>query len=415
MFEHFLFSQLIAINTQVMFLVMGIFLLLGLAALLYWQLRQRVELKLELKQLEKVKKNNVEYEFVLKTMKLLTWHVDLESRTITFDNDYREGTDSITVSPETPVDEVINAIAPADRPHILKTMDDLLAGRVDDVHEVFQVKKSNGIEFYWTETYATIAARTVDGMPNVILGTSKRVDDRKTIEQALVEARNKAEESDRLKSAFIANMSHEIRTPLNAIIGFTSVLPELTGDEERKELICLIQKNNQKLLQIIDDVMSISKIEAEKSQLVKTSFDLNKILRGVMDIYSTKVQPGVEIFCRFAKSRQTVTTDLDRLVSILNHLLLNAIKFTSKGSIVIGYDMPVNQCVHIWVRDTGKGIAPEFRDRIFERFFKVDEYVPGAGLGLSICKTMAYSIGGNIGVDSVLGEGSNFWVEIPIE
>jgi signal transduction histidine kinase len=123
----------------------------------------------------------------------------------------------------------------------------------------------------------------------------------------------------------------------------------------------------------------------------------------------------VEIFCRFAKSRQTVTTDLDRLVSILNHLLLNAIKFTSKGSIVIGYDMPVNQCVHIWVRDTGKGIAPEFRDRIFERFFKVDEYVPGAGLGLSICKTMAYSIGGNIGVDSVLGEGSNFWVEIPIE
>ena len=116
----------------------------------------------------------------------------------------------------------------------------------------------------------------------------------------------------------------------------------------------------------------------------------------------------------FAAGAQEVTTDLSRLMEVLNHLMANATKFTSQGSIILGYDPMEGNRLRIWVQDTGKGIAPEHQERVFERFYKVDEYIPGAGLGLSICRTMAYSMGGDVGVESKLGEGSKFWVEIPV-
>ena len=209
-------------------------------------------------------------------------------------------------------------------------------------------------------------------------------------------------------------MSHEIRTPLNAIIGFTSVLPDLEGEEERKELINLIQENNQKLLQIVDDVMNISKIEAGKEELVITSFDLNDMLKSVVESYIPKATPGVAISTMFAQSSMNISTDINRLTEVINHLMSNAVKFTSQGKIILGYNVAANKRLRIWVQDTGKGIAPEHLERVFERFFKVDEYIPGAGLGLSICRTMAYSLGGEVGVDSKLGEGSKFWIEIPL-
>jgi signal transduction histidine kinase len=227
-------------------------------------------------------------------------------------------------------------------------------------------------------------------------------------------ARNKAEESDRLKSAFIANMSHEIRTPLNAIIGFTSVLPDIEGTEERRELINLIQENNQKLLRIIDDVMNISKIEAGKEQLVMTSFDLNLVLKEIADRYEGKVGDAVKLSTMFCNATQNVTTDLNRLVEVVDHMMDNAVKFTSKGSVILGTSLVADSRLRIWVRDTGKGISEENQNRVFERFFKVDEFVPGAGLGLSICRTMAYSLGGEVGVESKLGEGSTFWFEITL-
>jgi signal transduction histidine kinase len=269
-------------------------------------------------------------------------------------------------------------------------------------------------DYYWTEAYATVAARNDDGLPKYIVGTSMRIDERKAMETALMEARNKAEESDRLKSAFIANMSHEIRTPLNAIIGFTSVLPDVEGAEERNELINLIQENNQKLLRIVDDVINISKIESGKEKLVMTTFDLNDILQAIISEYASKAQDGVKVSTMFASGSQQITTDMSRLTEVINHLMSNALKFTSQGSVILGYDSTAGKRIRIWVQDTGKGIAPEYQERVFERFFKVDEFIPGAGLGLSICRTMAYSMGGDVGVESTLGEGSKFWFEIPI-
>jgi signal transduction histidine kinase len=312
------------------------------------------------------------------------------------------------------LEEVSNSMVEADQQRIAKALEDFCEGRMESYHEISRVKIGHLGDYYWTESYATVSARDAEGKPKSIVGTSMRIDERKAMESALVEARNKAEESDRLKSAFIANMSHEIRTPLNAIIGFTSVLPDVQGEDERRELINLIQENNQKLLTIIDDVMNISKIESGKEPLVMSTFELNEILNSVADGFVPKLAEGVKLSTMFAQGALNVTTDLNRLMEVLTHLLANAVKFTQQGSIIVGYDAPQGKRMRIWIRDTGKGIAPEHQERIFERFFKVDEYIPGAGLGLSICRTMAYSMGGSIGVESKLGEGSTFWFELPI-
>lgn len=414
MLAQFLVAQYNTVGTEVLVWVVGIILLLTFVALLFYQRRMGKELQSELAQLEKVKKHNIEYELVLKAMKLSTWHINAEARTITYDNDYRGRADSFTVPPDTPLEELFNHVLPSDRMRFIKAIDAICMGHTDEYHEICRIRSPHSDKYYWAETYATVAARNTEGLPKTIVGTSMRVDERKAMETALMEARNKAEESDRLKSAFVANMSHEIRTPLNAIIGFTSVLPDVQGDEERKELINLIQENNQKLLTIIDDVMNISKIESGKEHLVISTFELNSTLQSVIDMFVPKVQDGVELSSMFALESLNISTDQSRLVDVMSHLLSNAVKFTASGKIIVGYDVPVDKRLRLWVSDTGKGIAKEHLERVFERFFKVDEYIPGAGLGLSICRTIAYSMGGEVGVESALGSGSKFWFELPV-
>ena len=413
MFEIFLVAQVGVVSAEVLIWVVGSILLLSFVALFFYQRLVGKELVLELTQLEKVQKHNIEYEFVLKAMKLCTWHIDAEARTITYDNDFRGKDDSVVLPPDTPIDALSNYVFPSDVAHLSKSIEELCQCHVEELHEVYRVHLPHTNKSYWSESYAAVASRNDEGKAKRIVGTSMRVDDRKAMEGALVEARNKAEESDRLKSAFIANMSHEIRTPLNAIIGFTSVLPDVQGDDERRELINLIQENNQKLLTIINDVMNISKIESGKEQLVMTTFELNALLQSLADMFLPKLASGVELSTQFARNSIDVTTDLNRMTEVINHLLSNAVKFTMQGTITVGYDEPAGKRLRIWIRDTGKGIAPEHLERIFERFFKVDEYIPGAGLGLSICRTMAYSMGGDVGVESTLGEGSLFWFEFP--
>ena len=400
---------------QTVFWIIGFLLASLLIFAIFWQYRKGHELEEELEQLGKQKKKDIELDFVLKAMGLSIWHINTESGQLFFDKDFREKRpETVTGKDGDSFGENATLLVEEDSERVTNHLAALCSGRTEEYHEQYRVRVPHSSKTYWEESYATIADRDIEGKPLLIVGTTQRIDERKNLENALKNALSKAEESDRLKSAFIANMSHEIRTPLNAIIGFTSDLPDIDGKEERQELINLIQENNQKLLRIIDDVMNISKIEAGKEQLQMLTFDINPILDEVVNKYMPDLKPGVTMTTRYAAQQQEVTTDLTRLTESLNHLVSNAVKFTNQGSITVGYEPVKDRKLHIWVRDTGIGIAPENHERVFERFYKVDEFVPGAGLGLSLCRTMAFSLGGNVGVDSRLGEGSTFWMEIPV-
>ncbi len=413
-----LFSYTYVGNSFMAYVIWG---LGGVAAILLFvlifiQRRTGKRLKGELAELAKIRQGNVEYEFILKAMKLSTWQMDPRRRMITFNNDFRGGQDDHIIPPDSSIDSLVDYLASSDAQRVRTAMDDLCEGRTSYYHQQYRVKSANvkGLT-YWEESYATIADRDVDGNPIKIVGTTMRIDDRKELEAALIAARNKAEESERLKTAFLANMGHEIRTPLNAIVGFADLLPVVENEEDRNQLIREIQNNNQKLLRIIDGLVSMSKIEAEARNLVKSQTNLVSVLQELAQNYAQVVDnQTVVLATQFPYTELMMTTDVAKLRELVDQLMQNAVKFTLKGSITLGFDLVDGDHVRIWVKDTGKGIADADKERIFERFVKVDEYIPGTGLGLSVAKSHAASLGGTIGVDSRLGEGSTFWVVLPL-
>ena len=387
-----------------------------LFVLIFIQRRTGKRLKGELAELAKIRQGNVEYEFILKAMKLSTWQMDPRRRMITFSNDFRGGQDDHVIPPDSSIDSLVDYLASSDAQRVRTAMDDLCEGRTSYYHQQYRVKSANvkGLT-YWEESYATIADRDVDGNPIKIVGTTMFINDRKEMEAALIAARNKAEESDRLKTAFLANMGHEIRTPLNAIVGFADLLPVVENEEDRNQLIREIQNNNQKLLRIIDGLVSMSKIEAEAKNLVKSQTNLVEVLSEITQTYMQMVDSQTVVLAtQFPYTELMMTTDVAKLRELVDHLMQNAVKFTLKGSITLGFELIDGEHVRIWVKDTGKGIAEADKERIFERFVKVDEYIPGTGLGLSVAKSHAASLGGTIGVDSRPGEGSTFWVVLPL-
>ena len=390
----------------------GVLALIFLIISVFSQRRTGKRLKGELEELDKIRRGNVEYDFILKAMKIAVWRYDPESRTFAFEKDYRDGLNNYVPATDENFQETLTAISPADVGHVNSAFNDMCEGRTDFYHQEYQVvDKSIGVS-YWEESYATIVDRNADGKPTKIIGTSQRIDERKELEASLVAARNKAEESDRLKTAFLANMGHEIRTPLNAIVGFADLLPVVQGEEERNQLISEIQSNNQKLLRIIDGLVSMSKIEAGAKSLLMAHVDLNQLLQQMVDTYQPTTNVPISLKC--ARERLQIESDRDKLFEIIDNLVQNAVKFTTEGSICIGYDLMDDNYVHIWVSDTGRGIATADQERIFERFIKLDEYIPGTGLGLSVAKSHVQSLGGKIGVESKVGHGSTFWVNLPL-
>ncbi|SEA54104.1 Signal transduction histidine kinase [Xylanibacter ruminicola] len=393
----------------------GALLFMWLLIMIFVQRRSGRKLQTELVELEKVRQNNVESEFVLKAMKLSTWHIDVPTMMLFVDADFRDNKGGLVGPPEFPVDDLVNVIDKADSQRVRMAVDKICTGATPSYHEVYRVKLGQGALYYWEESYGTIAARDVDGNPTRIVGTSMRIDAQKQMEADLIAARNKAEESDRLKTAFLANMGHEIRTPLNAIVGFADLLPVVESEEDRNQLISEIQKNNYKLLNIIDGLVSMSKVEAEAKSLVKSQTNIVPVLQEIADYYRTMVDGSTVVLAtQFPYPEIMMNTDITKFKEIVNNLMQNAVKFTAQGSITLGFDLQQGEKLLLWVLDTGKGIAEEHQERIFERFFKVDEYVPGTGLGLSVAKSHVESLGGAIGVDSVLGNGSRFWVELPL-
>ena len=390
----------------------AILFLIFLFVSLFVQRRMGKRLKAELEQLDKIRKGNVEYDFILKAMKIAVWRYDAESHSLLFEKDYRDGRNNYVPAINEKFQETLSVIAPADADHVNRAFEDICEGRTDFYHQEYQVlDKASGIN-YWEESYATIVDRDSEGKPTKIVGTSQRIDERKELMASLVAARNKAEESDRLKTAFLANMGHEIRTPLNAIVGFADLLPVVQSEEERSQLITEIQNNNQKLLHIIDGLVSMSKIEAGAKSLLMARVDLNQLLQQMVDTYQPTTNVPITLQC--AMDKLMIESDRDKLYEIVDNLIQNAVKFTTEGSIRTGYDLIDDNHVHIWVSDTGKGIAVADQQRIFERFIKLDEYIPGTGLGLSVVKSHVQSLDGKMGVESEIGKGSTFWVDLPL-
>ena len=379
---------------------------------IYYQWRAGKKLRLELIEIEKVRQNNIEYDFILKAMKIAVWRYDPRSKAFVFESDYREGKDNYTPSTDETFLDTLDPIAPTDAERVKQAFGEISEGRVDSYHQEYQVTSKVSGKTYWEESYATIVDRDADGKPTKIVGTSQRIDERKRMETSLVAARNKAEESDRLKTAFLANMGHEIRTPLNAIVGFADLLPVIESDEERAQIITEIQNNNKKLLQIIDGLVSMSKIEAGAKSLLMGKVELNQLLQQMAETYQPTTNLSINVQCPLPQLK--IETDREKLLEILDNLLQNAIKFTTEGEITLSYEVQGNQ-VRVNVTDTGKGVAEEDQTRIFERFVKVDEYVPGTGLGLSVVESHIKNLGGTVGVESSLGKGSTFWFVLPLE
>ena len=407
-------GQLLRIDILVW--VLGIPVVLAAAATLYYQKKQHRQLRTELRMLSKVKRNTIEYDLVLKAMKLTVWRIDVPTRTITYESDFRETPGIPIIAPNSDVELFCNALTPESKERITAGMNQLLEGQIEEFHEQYEMILQQGKVSCWGEMYATVDQRDINGRPVTIVGTSMNIDRQKDIERSLIEARNKAEESDRLKSAFLTNISHEIRTPLNAIVGFSDVLSMAQSEEERTQLVNLIKQNNAQLLRLFDDMVNMSKLDAGDDAVKKEHFDLKTLLVELADRYQPEYdKKGIVLQTSVQDTDLQLYTDRGRLREILNQYLNNALKFTEKGSVTIGYELR-GEHVRLWVRDTGKGIPAEHcNEHLFERFFKVDEFIAGTGLGLSICRSLAQTLGGTVGVQSKEGAGSLFWVEIALE
>ena len=231
--------------------------------------------------------------------------------------------------------------------------------------------------------------------------------------EKLNKAQKSAENSIRAKSLLLSNMSHEIRTPLNAIVGFSSLLAETDSRSERQEYIKIVQENNELLLQLISDILDLSKIEAGTFNFVYTNVDVNETCSEIIKSMGMKVSKGVELIFGELFPECYIYTDKNRFTQVISNFINNALKFTQQGSITLGYEQVSHQKIKFYVRDTGMGIPEEKQKSVFERFVKLNTFVQGTGLGLSICKSIVSQMGGEIGVDSTEGVGSCFWFTHP--
>lgn len=409
-----LFALESMLSLDILAWVIGLPLMVGAIWLLWFQYRQKQMLDGELSQMKKMQRYSIEYEMVIKAMKLCIWRVDVPTRAVIINSDYREFTDNIDPPSNATTDTIIEQVAPEYQDVIRKGLQDVATGVIDNFHIQYKMRKPHSDESYWSETFVTIEKRDANGKPLTLVGTTRRIDQQKEIEQALMDALFHAEESDRLKSAFLANISHEIRTPLNAIVGFSEVLPMVEDDDERQHLISMISQNNNQLLRLFDDIVNMSKLEARGGGEIKLSeFHLQSLMTSLKEKYVVRAEiKGLALEIEDEETMPLLHTDRDRLREILNQYIDNAIKFTFEGTITLGCN-DTGSHWRIWVRDTGQGIpADKCNDALFERFVKVNEFVPGMGLGLSICRSMALTLGGNVGVASELGKGSVFWVEL---
>ena len=300
---------------------------------------------------------------------------------------------------------------PDDRTLLIRFLDDARKGLTTKLSKEMRVLREDGT-YTWTHVNLLVKKYAPQDRIIEIISINYDITELKRTEEMLVKARDKAEASDRLKSAFLANMSHEIRTPLNAIVGFSSLLTSTESAAEKELYNSLIGHNNKLLLNLINDVIDLSKIESGYLELRPDWVNLTELLDESVAEYVHQVPSGVELLTNYPAHDSLVELDSLRIKQILSNFLSNALKNTTTGHVEVFYEVD-HQSVRIGVKDTGRGIPQNMLEKIFERFEKLDSFAQGAGLGLSICKLIVEKMNGRVLVDSQLGIGTTFVIELP--
>lgn len=317
----------------------------------------------------------------------------------------------------TPLNEIIKVHShfhPDDRRMMLRFFDQVLIREASHLRRDVRILREDGT-YTWTRVNVMVRDfRPEDGIIDMVC-VNYDITELKETERKLIAARDKAEELDRLKSAFLANMSHEIRTPLNAIVGFASLLTETEDMKDRKQYMAIVQENTELLLQLISDILDLSKMESGAFEFVKSDTDVNLLCSEIIRSLRMKVPAGVELVFEECLPGCHVWADKNRLNQVISNFINNALKFTFSGSITLGYYRQTDGYLRFYVRDTGMGIPKNKIKTVFDRFVKLNSFVHGTGLGLSICKSLVEQMGGTIGVESEEGEGSCFWFTYPYQ
>ena len=361
---------------------------------------------------EELEERNYKMQLTFKTVGMSYWDFDAKSKQFRAFNDPVNDFHSENVIT---LEEYLHAVHPEDMELVRENINDMIGGTTKELNFKFRSKTK------WDEEWQTLI---VTGIPvernkkgNVIRYTGIKVNNTKweKMVQQLKELKDKAELSDRLKSAFLANMSHEIRTPLNAIVGFSELMVYSEDPAEKEEYMSIIQSNNELLLRLINDILDLSKIESGILERKRETFNLAKVCGELYTMIQPKItNPDVEFQMANSGPDCWIFLDRNRLKQVWMNYLTNAIKCTKSGHIKMGYGIERGG-IRIYVEDSGVGIPVELQERVFGRFQKLNEFAQGTGLGLAISRAIIEGAGGEVGFTSTPDVGSTFWAWIPCE
>ncbi|MDD2961200.1 MAG: ATP-binding protein [Muribaculaceae bacterium] len=360
----------------------------------------------DIKMKESLENYRIKSDFIVRSNGIVLFHYELIDMEF-----YQLNAGENSVLSTFTYEEYLERVHPDDRQVAIEFIDKLNIGKEEHLSAEYRML-DDGNNYEWFSIEAVAYRRNELGTIISYLGLRRNNTRWKQITDDLIVLRDRAEASNRLKSASLANMSHEIRTPLNAIVGFSDLITETSDRKEQEQYKSIVKTNNDLLLRLINDILDLSKIEAGSVDFSYMAFDFSDYLRELYSSLKLREKEDVKLMLELPENTTDVFCDRNRISQLVTNFVTNAFKFTTKGSVTITYCNDA-EWLTVKVIDTGIGISDEYKSKIFERFEKINEFAQGTGLGLSICKSLVESMGGNIGVESTFGEGSTFWFRLP--
>ncbi len=406
------------IGTAVVLLFIFAYLLLYVRMLRKTQKMKDAELEREKALQKEISIRNYKLAMVLEVSTIYPWLWRLNEEKIYFDDVKKavQGSGNANTTFSETANDFFNAITDDTRGRIEEAIAAIRDGKTDHVREDFKRSRPEDAKLCeWYTLQCVVFERDEQGRPLTLIGAMMLITETKRLELELREAKKKADESNQLKSAFLANMSHEIRTPLNAIVGFSGLIAASTDEKEKQELVEIVNYNNKLLLRLINNIVELSKMESNSVVFEYRPMDVHAMIDYILKEYQTEAKPSVIIKKVLPMTECCINSSKSRLIQVLSNFMSNATKFTEQGAITIGYRLPENGNIRFFVKDTGCGIPQKQLQTVFGRFVKLNAFVQGTGLGLSVVQLIAEKMGGTCGASSQEGEGSEFWVEVPYE